>query len=283
MSAKVLANLMGWEKTFKDVAIPDLPTINAQTEQQRAIQGNLDATPQATQLAGQINKFNFDELQKMYQASVPGFDEMMKTGGEQVNSFLKGELPADVQRTIQRSRGARSFAGGYGGSAMAGGAEAESLGLTSLDLIREGLSASERWLQSAASRLPHMADATSMFISPAQQIAVSTSERNSRFNYDFLKAKQAAMPTGAERALTGLTDWVEGILASAATMGISSAMGGNVSAGGPGGTGGGAGAGGAGGGGDNYGPGFAQGSYDAYLQGTQNEFWNAARLDRMTR
>lgn len=235
MSAKVLAGILGTEgKIGRDFVplIPDLPTIDVQTEQNKAIAGNIAALPQANLLASGVNKFNFDELQKMYQAAVPGYQEMLDTGGKQINSMLKGELPPDVQRTIERSSGAKSFAGGYGGSGMAGAASAESVGLSSLSLIREGLSVSERWLQSAASRLPHLADSTSMFISPAQQISVDAEERKNQFNYQMMRAKYAASPNAMDNAITGLTDWVEGILASAATMGVSGAMGGGGSGGG---------------------------------------------------
>jgi len=236
MSAKVLANLLGTTPAYgtSDFLgyIPDLPEISAQTEQKKAIAGNIAALPEATQLAAGINKFNFQQLQDMLKAAIPNYDEIMQTGGRQISSFLKGELPEDVQRTIQRSRGAKSFAGGYGGSGVAGAAEAESLGLASLDLIREGLSSSERWLQAASSRLPRLADATSMFISPQQQIGFAVEERNNRFNYDLYKAKVAASGSRAENAFTGLTDWLENIGASAATMGISGAMGGGGMGGG---------------------------------------------------
>lgn len=244
MSAKVLANLAGWTPAYgtSDFLpfIPDLPEVSAQKEQRKAIAGNLEALPEATQLAGGINKFNFEQLQTMLKAAIPGYDEIMGTQSKQLTSMLKGELPQDVQESIQRSRGAKSFAGGFGGSGAAGAAEAQSLGLASLDLIREGLSSSERWLQSAASRLPQLADASAMFISPQQQISFAVGERNNRFNYDMYKAKVAASGSRSDNALTGLTDWVEGILASAATMGISNAMGGGSptegAAGGMGGT-----------------------------------------------
>src|SRR5678815_3120526 len=230
MSAKVLANLLGTTPAYgtSDFLgyIPDLPEISAQTEQKKAIAGNIAALPEATQLAAGISKFNFQQLQDMLKAAIPNYDEIMQTGGKQISSMLRGEVPEDVQRVVQRSRGAKSFAGGYGGSGMAGAAEAEDLGLTSLGIIREGLSASERWLQAASSRLPRLADATSMFISPQQQIGFAVEERNNRFNYDLYKAKVAASGSRLEHGLAGLTDWVEGTLASAATMGLGGAMGG---------------------------------------------------------
>jgi len=110
---------------------------------------------------------------------------------------------------------------------MAGAAEAEDLGLTSLGIIREGLSASERWLQSV--RLPQLADVSGMFLSPQRAVDRAYDERNNRWNFNFLKAQQANMPKGWEIAVNGLTDWLENIGASAATMGISGAMGGGGS------------------------------------------------------
>jgi len=230
MSAEVLANLIGTKKTFKTVKIPELADVNAQAVQQQTIAGNIAAAPGATQLAGYINKFNFDELQKMVREATPYYDEIMQTGGRQLSSMLRGEVPEDVQRVVQRSRGAKSFAGGYGGSGMAGAAEAEDLGLTSLGIIREGLSASERWLQSV--RLPQLADVSGMFLSPQRAVDRAYDERNNRWNFNFLKAQQANMPKGWEIAVTGLTDWLENIGASAATMGISGAMGGGGMGGG---------------------------------------------------
>src|SRR6185436_8407496 len=75
MSAKVLANLLGTTPSYgtSDFLgyIPDLPEISAQTEQKKAIAGNIAALPEATQLAAGINKFNFQQLQDMLKAAIP--------------------------------------------------------------------------------------------------------------------------------------------------------------------------------------------------------------------
>jgi hypothetical protein len=47
-----------------------------------------------------------------------------------------------------------------------------------------------------------------MFISPAQQIATDTSERNNAFNLQFAKNKLAAMPSALDQALGGFLDWI---------------------------------------------------------------------------
>lgn len=240
MSEQILAKLAHWIPTGSDYAkaMPELQDITLQQSQKKAIEGNIAELPQITALASGINKFNFDELKKMYEASVPGYDEMMTTGGADINSMLKGELPLDVQRQIARSSGAKSFAGGYGGSPMAGAAQAETLGLSSLGLIQEGLGASERWLASAQGRLPHLADTTSMFVSPMQQLTADVNERNTQWSRLWAKRQLELQPKGLKAAAIGITDWLENIGASAATMGIGGAMG---SGGGMGGMGGGSG------------------------------------------
>jgi len=163
--------------------VPDLADV-----QKKTIATNLAALPASEEVGAGINKFNFDQLQTMLKAAIPGYDEIMQTGGKQITSMLKGEVPLDVQQTIQRSRGAKSFAGGYGGSGMAGAAEAQSLGLSSLDLIREGLSSAERWTTAAASRLPALYDASKMFLNYEDV-----------FNRDWLAAKVQAAPDPGKR------------------------------------------------------------------------------------
>jgi len=163
--------------------VPDLADV-----QEKTIATNLAAIPKIEELGASINKFNFQQLQDMLKAAIPNYDEIMQTGGRQLSSMLRGEVPEDVQRVVQRSRGAKSFAGGYGGSGMAGAAEAEDLGLTSLGIIREGLSASERWLQAASSRLPGLYDVSKMFLNNEDQ-----------FNRDWLAAKVEAAPDPGKR------------------------------------------------------------------------------------
>jgi hypothetical protein len=163
--------------------VPDLADV-----QKKTIATNLAAIPNVEELGASINKFNFEELQKMYRESVPGFADMMQTGGRQINSMLRGELPLDVQQQIKRSSGAKSFSGGFGGSPMAGAVEAQALGLGSLDVIREGLTSAERWMSSASSRLPGLYDVSKMFFNPEDT-----------FNRDWLAAKVEAAPDPGKR------------------------------------------------------------------------------------
>ncbi len=163
--------------------VPDLADV-----QKKTIATNLAAIPNIEELGASINKYNLDEIQKMLRAAIPGYDEIMQTGGRQINSMLRGELPLDVQEQIKRSSGAKSFAGGFGGSPMAGAVEAQALGLGSLDVIRKGLTSAERWMSSASNRLPALYDVSKMFFNYEDQ-----------FNRDWLAAKVEAAPDPGKR------------------------------------------------------------------------------------
>ena len=163
--------------------VPDLADV-----QKKTIAANLAALPKIEEVGAGINKFDFDQLQMMLKAAIPHYDEIMGEGGSAIVDMLKGKLPKPVEEQILRKRGAASYASGFGGSQMAFAADAQSLGLASLDLIREGLSSAERWTNAAASRLPALYDVSKMFFNPEDQ-----------FNRDWLAAKVEAAPDPGKR------------------------------------------------------------------------------------
>ncbi len=179
----------------KKPEVPEFAPINAQAEQNRAIGGNVAAFAGASRLGGMVNTFNQGQLLTMLRAAIPGYDDIMNKGSGLVQSYLRGEVPKDVQDQIGRNAAERSLSGGYGGSGMARNLEARDLGLTSLQLTQEGLSSAQRWMDSATARAtPQMFDVTSMFISPTQQIETSFRESNRRWERDWLAAKINAAP-----------------------------------------------------------------------------------------
>lgn len=168
---------------------PDLlpwQDINAQEQQRTAIAGNLSALPQATDLAGRVNTFNQAEIQRMLELALPGYSKMRDRGSDIVNDFMKGVIPGDVSNAVMRNAAARSLYGGFGGSGMSRNLTARDLGLTSLDLMTRGLDSAQRWISLARTLAPTM-DVTSMFLTPQQQIAFSTSERDKKLSYQNMK------------------------------------------------------------------------------------------------
>jgi hypothetical protein len=166
---------------------PDFVPVDTQLEQGKAIAGNIAASGQAQQLASQTNTFNQAELQKML-GSIPNFYNLVNKSGAKIQDLLAGNIPDDVVKAIKRGTAASSLYGGYGGSGMAKNLTARDLGLTSLQLINQGLAASDRWTTSARQNLvaPQF-DVSSMFVTPQQQIAHATEERNAKFQRDYVK------------------------------------------------------------------------------------------------
>jgi hypothetical protein len=182
-------------KSGKKPSVPAFVPINAQAAQDQAIQGNIGNFGDMSALASKTNQFNQDQLTAMLRQSIPGYDQMVSSATGNINSQLKGELPSDVTSLINRRMAAKSMAGGYGGSGMARNLEARDLGLTSLQLTNQGLSNAESWMANVRQyQTPSLMDVSSMFITPQQQLAQSTYERDAKWNRDWLAAKIKAMP-----------------------------------------------------------------------------------------
>jgi hypothetical protein len=85
------------------------------------------------------NTFNLAEIQRLMRESVPGYDEIIGSQSAAIQSYLKGELPPDVQAQVLRKSAGKSLMGGYAGSQMHTNLTARDLGLTSLELQTMGM------------------------------------------------------------------------------------------------------------------------------------------------
>lgn len=185
--------LAQWLQAGDKPVVPDFPTVNTSDEIGKALSANLANFGSASNLASKTNKFNFDEIQKMLRESIPQYDEMMKSGSSVIASELKGEIPADVAAQITRSGAVKALTGGFAGSGMHGNLLAKDLGLGSLEIMNRGIGAAERWIASARSTIPQF-NVASMFISPAQQIAVTSANNENTFRRQWLSNRIDAMP-----------------------------------------------------------------------------------------
>jgi hypothetical protein len=103
--------------------------------------------------AGQVTDYNVDQLEKIF----PGAKNQREIAARATESYLRGEIPQDVQESIMRSvaeLGGAGFAPApgmlprgtqVGGFQAAQGLLSRQLGLTSLDLQQTGMSASQSW------------------------------------------------------------------------------------------------------------------------------------------
>lgn len=94
--------------------------------------------PQIQGLESQRNDFNQQEIQRILEGSIPGFQEGQTQRTTNALAMLRGELPDDVVSEIQRRTGAQALEGGYAGTGFGRNLSARDIGRTSLDLTREG-------------------------------------------------------------------------------------------------------------------------------------------------
>ena len=180
----------------KSRVIPEFKPINVGEVQKQTIAGNIAAIPQASQLASAINLFNRSEATKSLEASTPGATDVLKKGTEQLAAFIRGEIPKDVSDQVAQQSAERALGGGFGGSGAAKALTARDLGLTSLNLVQQGLSTAEQWL-SGAQQLTQPGgyfDVSGMLVTPGQGLQIATEERNAQFQRDLLKAQVDAAP-----------------------------------------------------------------------------------------
>jgi hypothetical protein len=150
--------------------------INLGSEMGKAIGSDIGAFPQLEQLGKLYSSDLLDQLNTM----LPGYSGTLAKGEADTsklldvsNQLLTGDLPDDVKSQIERSDAFQALSGGYAGSGMSRSLTARDLGLTSLDLMRQGASmlgqggnSAQQWAQMAKG---NMLDPSSFFITPQQQ------------------------------------------------------------------------------------------------------------------
>lgn len=170
---------------------PQVPELSLPEEQQRAIEANIAAAPGAAKLA----TLSQEQINRMMEMAIPGFEGMRGQITSNINALLRGEIPLDVSQEVKRQGAGRALMGGFAGSGAASNLVARDLGLTSLGLTREGLSSAESWIREMEQLYsPSQAIFTGMFITPQQQFAAATQERNLQYQREWLQEQIDAMP-----------------------------------------------------------------------------------------
>ncbi len=185
--------------------VPELPGLTLPEEQQKALDANISAAPKAAELA----RLSQEQIRDMMRFAIPGFDASVKQASGNIFDLLQGKIPGDVAAMTRIGSAGKSLAGGYASGrpgSMGSNLEARDLGLTSLGLTQQGLSSMESWL-GAMERLysPSQALYSSMFITPQQEFAASTQERDLQFQRSWLSNQVQAMPDPTIRGLYDTT------------------------------------------------------------------------------
>lgn len=185
-------------------AKPDVPTIaklDLGTEQGKAVANNLAIAPQASKLASLTQ----DQIMTMLSQVDPGFAGQSAQIGKNISSMLSGEIPTDVSDAVARSSAGKALTGGFGGTEAGGNLTARDLGLTSLNLTREGLSSAESWLASTERLLsPAMATFTGMFVTPQQQYSADNEQNMQQFQQQWMTNQISSMANPASPVAVSL-------------------------------------------------------------------------------
>lgn len=181
-----------WEALVgRKPTVPEVPPLSLPEEQQKAIKANVAAAPGASELAF----LSQEQITKMMELAAPGFGQVGGQVMKNALSLLRGEIPLDVSQEVKRQGAGRALTGGFAGTDAANNLVARDLGLTSLGLTREGLSSAESWISKMEQLYsPSQALFTGMFITPQQQFAAATQERNLQYQQDWLAEQISAMP-----------------------------------------------------------------------------------------
>lgn len=171
--------------------VPNLPALNFGEQQGIAVGNNTANLPGIENLANLVNNFSQEQWDKALEAALPSYSSRKGIIAGNILDLAEGKVPGDISAQVQGNAAARSLGGGYGGTGAGRNLVARDLGLTSLDLMDKGLSATNRWL--AAAKAPTF-DVSSMFITPTQQADFAIEERNAQWQNQYLKAQVDAMP-----------------------------------------------------------------------------------------
>jgi hypothetical protein len=175
--------------------VPTLPSLSLGTEQGKAIANNQAALPASEKLVSQANTFTQQQIQSMLEQAIPGYKNLVSSVSGNIQGMVGGQIPTDVQTAVQQSSAASAVAGGYGGSEMAGNLTARDLGMTSLDIMNQGISTAQSWMAELDKLFsPGMLDVSSMFVTPGQQASFDVEERNAQFQQQWMQNQIAAMP-----------------------------------------------------------------------------------------
>lgn len=207
--ASALGGLFG--SGSKPKLTPYVP-VDLTGSQAATIQGNLETTPAAQELASKTNVFNQQQILAMLKAAVPGYQQIQETTGKQIGSLLKGELPADVSAYVKSQAASKAVAGGFAGGGMASNLTMRDLGLTSLQAINQGLDAANRWIQTTrATAVPELFDVSRMFMTPAQRASLDVSQRVTQWQAQNNMAIADAAPDPTMAAIGGTLSSLGGL------------------------------------------------------------------------
>lgn len=206
--------------------VPKFKLVDIGTEQETAIQENIELLPSLNAFALEFNKMSADQMLTQLERMLPGYGQLLSQGTQNIQSMLRGEVPTDVENQLERKAAERGVSLGYGGGSGFGQNQfLRNFGLTSLQLTQQGLNSAMQWINQAAARTP-VFNMASAFLPIEQRVALRAQENQFQFNRDWLKAKVKAIPSGGKAFAITALDEIQELAFSALSMYMGGAMGG---------------------------------------------------------
>ena len=198
-----LGNLMK-----KKLNAPTYVPISTAEEARNATAANIGVLSQAEELASKVNVGAQERLLQSLQAAIPGYESMVGKTAENIQANLEGRIPEDVQRAIARAGASRAISGGVAGSQFGRNLTARDLGLTSLQMMNQGVQQSNQFLANARQNLtaPQF-DVSNMFISPAQQLQVTAQNKANMYQAEWLSRQLSAAQSWESIVGSGLNQF----------------------------------------------------------------------------
>jgi hypothetical protein len=205
----------------KKPTVPQVTPTNLAQAQRQAVGENITAFPQIAQLGNLYTSYLRNQLPTGFGAlggqAVTGISNLLGNA----NQLEAGQIPADVAAQVQRSDAYQSLMSGEAGSPMSRGLTARDLGLTSLQLMGQGAqlgaaagNAAQEWQNIS---LQTAMNPSSMFVTPAQQAAITAQNNELKWQQQWL---QNQINAARNPVIGGLSDIVETLTAAYLSHGM---------------------------------------------------------------
>lgn len=205
--------------------VPKFTPVDIGAEQEAAVREQRELLPSLSEFASEFNRLSAEQMLSQLERMMPGYGALLSRGTQTVGSLLRGEVPEDVENRLERMSAERGVSIGTSGSGFGENQFLRNLGLTSLNLIQQGLDSASRWMSLGAASAPTF-NMASAFLPIGQRIALRGQESQFKFGRDWMRNQIAAIPSGAEAALITLADNIEQVGRSVLTSYAGSLMGG---------------------------------------------------------
>lgn len=171
--------------------------------------------PLASEVGSAFNTYYQQELDRLAEQAYPGYAGQRQQYSDLAESYLRGEIPSDVQSAVMRGTAGRSLFGGYSGSGLHRNLAARDLGLTSLDITGRG----SQMLGNAMNMFPRANPVDVVSLSGFSPQQTAQIRANERAQYMGLMANAIGLP-GASDIWGGWMQQTGGALTGMGAMGM---------------------------------------------------------------